>query len=675
LAGKTGSRLWPARPAGIAFGGDYNPEQWPEEVRAQDLALMAEAGVNFLTVGVFSWAALEVSPGIFEWGWLDRVMDDLAGAGIAADLATATASPPPWFSHANPETLPVRADGTTLWWGSRQAFCPSSPTYRDAAVHLAGEIARRYASHPALAMWHVHNEYGCHNSACYCDVSAEAFRVWLAERYGDLKALNEAWGTAFWSQRYTAWDQVIPPRITGTFSNPGQQLDWARFCSDELLACCLAEIAVLKELTPDIPVTTNMMSLFKPLDYQRWADHLDVISNDHYLLNFLDRPEADLSLSGDLMRSLAGGPWWLMEHSPSAVNWQPFNLAKAPGQLVRNSLTHVARGADAVGFFQWRASRAGAEKYHSAMLPHAGRDTKIWREVVSLGADLASISEVAGSKVDARVAILHSWDSWWAAELNAHPTMAVDVAGHIRAWHSALWDMNVTTDVVAPDSQLGDYDLVIAPNLYLLTDSQASNVAAFVQGGGTAVVTYFSGIVDSDDHVRLGGYPGMLRELLGVVVEEFFPLAPGETVRLSDSRSGSIWSELGRAAGAEVIAEFAEGPVAGCPAISRNTFGSGSAFYLATHLSGEDLASFARSVVAHAGVQPVAETPMGVEAVRRISPEASYLFLLNHTGQSADVDVEGLELLSGKRVEGKLTIQPGAVGVVREEQPPAALRR
>ena len=629
---------------------------------------MAEAGVNFLTVGVFSWASLEVSPGVFEWGWLDRVMDDLAAAGIAADLATATASPPPWFSQANPQTLPVLADGTTLWWGSRQAFCPSSPVYREAAVNLAGEIARRYASHPALAMWHVHNEYGCHNAACYCDVSAGAFRAWLADRYGDLKALNEAWGTAFWSQRYTAWDQVIPPRRTGTFSNPGQKLDWARFCSDELLACCVAEISVLKQVTPDVPVTTNMMSLFKPLDYQRWSDHLDFISNDHYLLNFLERPEADLSLSGDLMRSLAGGPWWLMEHSPSAVNWQPFNLAKPPGQLVRNSLTHVARGADAVGFFQWRASQAGAEKYHSAMVPHAGRDTKVWREVVSLGAKLASLSEVVGSRVEAKVAILHSWESWWAAELDAHPTMAVDVAGHIRAWHSALWDINVTTDVVSPGSQLDGYDLVIAPNLYLLTDDQASNLAAFVHGGGTAVVTYFSGIVDSDDHVRLGGYPGMLRELLGVVVEEFFPLAPGETVALSDTTSGSVWSELGRAAGAEVLAEFAEGPVAGCPALTRNAFGDGSAYYLATHLSGEHLASFARRVVAEAGVKPAAETPKGVEAVRRVSSEASYLFLLNHTDQPAEVEVDGLELLSGERVEGTLKVAPGGVGVVREQR-------
>lgn len=627
---------------------------------------MAEAGVNFLTVGVFSWATLEPQPGVFEWGWLDRVMDDLADAGISADLATATASPPPWFSHANPQTLPIRADGTTLWWGSRQAFCPSSPIYRHAAVRLAEAIARRYAAHPALAMWHVHNEYGCHNSSCFCDISAEAFRVWLADRYGDLTALNESWGTSFWSQRYSAWEQVIPPRRSGTFSNPGQQLDWARFCSDELLACYLAEVKVLREVTPDIPVTTNMMSLFKPLDYQRWAGHLDVISNDHYLLNFLERPEADLSLSGDLMRSLAGGPWWLMEHSPSAVNWQPYNLAKAPGQLVRDSIAHVARGADAVGFFQWRASRAGAEKYHSAMIPHAGVATKVWREVVTLGGHLKSLSEVAGTTVEAQVAILHSWESWWAAELDAHPTLALDVAAHIRAWHAALWDINVTADVVSPGADLGGYRLVVAPNLYLMHDEQAANLASYVATGGTLLVTYFSGIVDGDDHVRLGGYPGALRDLLGVLVEEFFPLAPGRTVSLTDSRIGSVWSELGRADGAEVLAEFGEGPVAGSPALTRRAFGAGCAYYLATHLTGEDLASLVTRLVDEADVEPAAKVPRGVEAVRRSSQEASYLFLLNHTDTPKTVAAAGFDLLGGGQASESLVLEPGGVAVIRE---------
>ena len=667
MADQTDGRRWPARPAGIAFGGDYNPEQWPEELRKEDLRLMAEAHVNFVTVAVFSWALLEPAPGIFDWGWLDRVMDDLAEARIAADLATATASPPPWFSSSNPETLPIRADGTKLWWGSRQAFCPSSPLYRQAAVRLVEAIANRYATHPALAMWHVHNEYGCHNAACFCDISAAAFRAWLEERYGDLASLNEAWGTAFWSQRYSSWEQIIPPRTTGAISNPGQQLDWARFCSDELLACYLAEMTVLRRVTPDVPVTTNMMSLFKPLDYQRWARHLDVISNDHYRLNFLERPDTDLSLSGDLMRSLAGGPWWLMEHSPSAVNWQPYNLAKAPGQLVRDSIVHVARGADAVGFFQWRASQAGAEKYHSGMVPHAGVDTKVWREVTALGRHLEALSEVKGTVVEAQAAIVHSWESWWAAELGAHPSAALDVASHIRSWHCALWDRNVTTDVVSPDDDLSRYRLLIVPNLYLMHDEQAAKLTAYVERGGTLLVTYFSGIADGHDHVRLGGYPGALRELLGVWVEEFYPLAPGGTVQLSDSSAGTLWSELGRADDAEVLVSFAEGAVTGSPALTRRQVGAGSAFYLATHLSGAHLNALVSRLLDESGVEPVLRAPQGVEAVRRSSEDARYLFLLNHTDQEQDVEASGFDLLSGVQASGRLALAPGGVAVLRED--------
>ena len=667
MADKTDGRRWPARPAGIAYGGDYNPEQWPEELRKEDLRLMAEARVNFLTVAVFSWALLEPAPGVFDWGWLDRVMDDLAEAGIAADLATATASPPPWFSSSNPETLPVRADGTKLWWGSRQAFCPSSPVYRQAAVRLVEAIANRYAAHPALAMWHVHNEYGCHNAACFCDTSAAAFRAWLEERYGDLASLNEVWGTAFWSQRYSSWAQIIPPRTTGAISNPGQQLDWARFCSDELLACCLAEIAVLRRVTPGVPVTTNMMSLFKPLDYQHWARHLDVISNDHYRLNFLERPDTDLSLSGDLMRSLAGGPWWLMEHSPSAVNWQPYNLAKAPGQLVRDSIVHVARGADAVGFFQWRASKAGAEKYHSGMVPHAGADTKVWREVTALGGHLEALCEVKGTVVEAQVGIVHTWESWWAAELGAHPNAALNVASHIRSWHCALWDLNVTTDIVSPDDDLGRYRLLIVPNLYLMHDEQAAKLTTYVERGGTLLVTYFSGIVDGHDQVRLGGYPGALRELLGVSVEEFYPLAPGATVQLSDSSAGSLWSELGRSDDAEVLVYFAEGAVSGSPALTRRQVGAGSAFYLATHLGGEHLHSLVSRLLDESGVEPVVRAPRGVEAVRRSSEKARYLFLANHTDQEQNVPATGFDLLSGAQASGRLVLAPGGVAVLRED--------
>ncbi|MGN6634505.1 MAG: beta-galactosidase, partial [Oryzihumus sp.] len=275
-------RAWPDDR--IAFGGDYNPEQWPRETWAQDMALMREAGVSFVTLGVFSWSWLEPAPGEYEFGWLDEAMDLLHEAGVAIDLATATATPPPWLSAAHPEILPVDHDGHTLWPGSRQAWCPSSPVYREHALALTTQLARRYHDHPALALWHVSNEYACHNLPCYCDTCAAGFRQWLQARYGDLARLNDAWGTAFWSQRYSAWEQVLPPRATLSSTNPGQTLDFDRFSSDERLGHHRAEAAVLRELS-DKHVTTNFLvaAHITALDYWTWTGDMDVIANDHYL--------------------------------------------------------------------------------------------------------------------------------------------------------------------------------------------------------------------------------------------------------------------------------------------------------------------------------------------------------------------------------------------------------
>nr|BFE81029.1 hypothetical protein GCM10020093_036300 [Planobispora longispora] len=330
---------------GIAYGGDWNPEQWPEETWTEDVALMREAGVTRVSVGIFSWALLEPAEGVYDFGWFDRALDLLAGAGVEACLATPTAAPPPWFGHAHPEALPVDADGRRLHHGSRQGFCPSSPVYRDKALEIAERVARRYAGHPALAMWHVHNEYGCHNARCYCDTSAAAFRDWLRGRHGTLEALNDAWGTAFWSQRYGDWEQILPPRATPSFTNPGQQLDFRRFSSDALVELYTAERDLLKKITPEVPVTTNLMAgAHMDMDCRSFAAEVDVVATDHYLIGEREEPHVDLAFAADYARSLNGGrPWLLMEHSTSAVNWQPRNFAKTPGELRRNSLAHLAR--------------------------------------------------------------------------------------------------------------------------------------------------------------------------------------------------------------------------------------------------------------------------------------------------------------------------------------------
>jgi beta-galactosidase len=657
----------------LSYGGDYNPEQWPSSTWREDAKLMSEAGVTLVTVGVFSWAWLEPAEGRYEFGWLDEVMDLMDGHDVKVDLATATASPPPWMSLAYPQMLPVDADGRRLSHGSRQAYCPSSPVYRDRATRLAEQLAQRYGRHPALALWHVGNEYGCHVARCYCDVSASAFRAWLRRRYADdLDALNAAWGTAFWSQRYTDWDQVISPRATPTFGNPTQALDFRRFSSDELLDCYRAERDVLHRLTPDIPVTTNLMAgMFWELDYWTWARELDVVSTDHYLRGELESPHTDLAFAADLTRSLAGGrPWLLMEHSTSAVNWQPRNLAKTPGEMRRNSLAHVARGSDGAMFFQWRASVSGAEKFHSGMVPHAGTDTKVWREVVELGRDLGALAEIAGAPVERpQVALLLDWSSLWASGLPAHPTEDLDTASELKAWYAALHRAGLNADFAHPSSDLSAYRLVLAPSLYLLDQAGTSSLHRYVDGGGHLVVGPFSGIVDENDHV----VPRRLVDLLGVWTEEFYPMPATGTVDLDDGGIGRVWSELAHVVEATVEVRYADEPsgyadagLAGAPALTAHGYGRGQVWYLTTLPDPPTLDRWMARFVDAAGVP--APDWMDVEAVRRAHPSGqSYLFLINHGAEDVTGPGAGIDLLTCAAADGTVRVPARGAVVLREK--------
>jgi beta-galactosidase len=680
-------RQWPADR--LLLGGDYNPEQWPDETLDDDVARMQEAGVGFATVGVFSWALLEPEPERYELTWLDRVLDRLHDAGVVVDLATATAAPPPWFARLHPDAMPVTRDGLRLSHGSRQTWCPSSPDYRARSLALVERLARRYHEHPALGMWHVGNEFGCHNLMCFCDTSAEHFRRWLMERYGDLDRLNEAWGTTFWSQRYSDLRDVVPPRTTTAIPNPTAELDWRRFCSDASLAQHVAERDLLHELSPGVPVTTNFMVgfSFEGLDYWRWAPHQDVVSNDHYRGAHLPHPHVELAMSADLTRGLAGGrPWVLMEHSTSAVNWQPVNPLKPGGQMLRDSLSHVARGADTVGFFQWRASRAGAEKYHSALLPHAGTDTRRWREVVELGRILGECAELAGSTTEAQVALVLDYESMWTTDAASTPSTLHRYVEEMRAWYEAAWRAGLTVVGVRAGDDLSGYRVVLAPSLHLVSDAGAASLAAAAEAGAQVLLTYFSGTVDPDDHVRLGGYPGAFRDLLGIRVEEFAPLPASRTTTLRtpagsavpalDRTTGTVWSEWLRAEpGTEVVATFGDGPAAGDPAVTRRavTGGVGAAWYCATRLDQAGADAVVAALARAADVGPVvAGLPPGVDAVRRRSGTGSWVFLLDHAGEGAQVALSGTDLVSGGTCSpgSPLRLPPGGVAVVREEPRP-----
>jgi len=654
---------------GIGYGGDYNPEQWPESTWAEDIRLMAEAGVNLVTVGVFSWSRLQPAPSDLTAGWLDRALGLLADAGIGVDLATGTASPPPWLVAAHPEILPVTADGRRLALGSRQHYCPSVPAFRAAAVDLASRMARRYAGHPAVTMWHVSNEYGCHVPACYCELSAEAFRDWLRARYGELGRLNEAWGGAVWSQDYTSWDQVQPPRTTPTFPNPAQHLDFARFSSDELLACYRAEREAIAVHSPGTPVTTNFLSLFRPLDQFRWAAELDVVAVDSYP----DPADAEAHLLSamtcDLTRSVGGGrPWVLMEQAPNAVNWRPVNVPKAPGQYRALSLQAVARGGDAILSFQWRAAATGAEKFHSGMLPHAGTDSRVWREVVRLGADLGLLAPVAGCEVPAEVALLLDWESWWALEADSHPRR-LRLIELLREFYRPLFEAGVTVDFAHPEGDLSGYRLVLVPALYLVSDAGADNVRRFAATGGTVLISFFSGIVDTSERIRLGGYPAPWRDLLGLRVEEFAPLPDGAVVRLDSvleageaDGSGRVWQDVIDLRGADPLLRYAEGHLAGQPAATSHPYGGGEAFYLGTLPDRATLRALLARACHRAGVAFRTDLPPGVEMVRR----GGCLFVISHLDRPVEFELGGksLDLLTSDIVGPAVALGPRGILVL-----------
>ena len=625
----------------LLFGGDYNPEQWPREVWTEDVRLMREANVNLATVGVFSWALLEPRPGEYDFGWLDEVLDLLHDNGIGVALATPTASAPPWMHHRWPETSPQDKDRTVRTYGSRNAYCPSSPVYRRFADAISAQLADRYAHHPALRMWHIGNEFG---TVCYCDSCGEAFRQWLRAKYTDLDGLNEAWGTSFWSQHYSEWDEVIPPRKVQYIINPVQEIDYQRFASDLLLDGFKAERDIVVERNPEIPVVTNFMGFFKGTDAWRWAREEDFASLDSY-----PDPNDPLgactgAFAQDLTRSLGretrGGGWIMMEQSAGAVGFRPVATPKVPGLFRLWSMQAVARGADGVLQFQWRASKQGAERTHGAMIPHAGPDSRVFREVRELGKELESLGDVLGAEVEADVAIVVDWDAWRALELEHQPLEGFSYVDRLYEYYRPLWQANITCDFVRAEGDLSRYRLVLAPNLYQITDAASRNLERYVEAGGTLVVGPFSGVTDPDERVRLGGYPGSLRELLGIRIEEYWPLADDVELRIASARFGALrahrwaeWFDLD-ATGAEVVARIEDGPLEGQPAVLANRYGSGSAWYVATLPEQAALGRLLLAVASDAGVEPVLPgLPEGVEAVRR----GDQVFVLDHRTREVEV--------------------------------------
>ena len=681
---------WPQPLAGqqerIWYGGDYNPDQWPEEVWDDDVRLMKKAGVNLVSVGIFSWAKIETSEGVYDFDWLDRIIDKLGEAGIAVDLASATASPPMWLTQAHPEVLWKDYRGDVCQPGARQHWRPTSPVFREYALKLCRAMAEHYKGNPYVVAWHVSNEYGCHNRFDYSEDAEHAFQQWCEERYGTIDAVNDAWGTAFWAQRMNDFSEIVPPRFIGdgNFMNPGKLLDFKRFSSDALKAFYIAERDTLAEITPDLPLTTNFMvsASGSVLDYDDWGDEVDFVSNDHYFIPgeaHLD----ELAFSASLVDGIARkDPWFLMEHSTSAVNWREINYRKEPGQLVRDSLAHVAMGADAVCYFQWRQSKAGAEKFHSAMVPHAGEDSAVFRDVCELGADLNKLSDegILGSRLaKSRVAVVFDYESEWATEHPATPTQHVHHVDEPLAWFRALADQGVTADVVPVRGAWDGYEMVVLPSVYLLSEETTRRVRDYVVGGGRLVVTYYTGISDEKDHVWLGGDPGSIRDVVGVRVEEFMPMGndfTGVPDHL-DLSNGAVAHDIADVIGsvdgtATVLATFKDDPwtgMDGAPAIVAHTFGEGRSVYVGARLGRDGIALSLPEILDSLGMAEAGGNDGRVLHVEREGADGSrFVFSFNRTHETVRVPVEGEVVVSSfADVDGETaSIKPNGVIVTKQ---------
>ena len=692
---------------GIAFGGDYNPDQWPEEIWDDDIRLMEKAGVNTVALAIFSWDRIQPQENRWDFGWLDRIIDKLGKAGIATDLASATATAPLWLYEKHPEVLPCDKFGHPVNAGSRQSWSPTSPVFKEYALTLCRKLAERYGANPYVTAWHMGNEYGWNNRNDYSDNALNAFRLWCERKYGTIGALNQAWGTTFWGQEMNSFDEVLIPRFMGADSmvNPGQKLDFERFGNDMLLDFYKAERDAIAEICPDKPFTTNFMVSTDQccMDYADWANEVNFVSNDHYFHEGGEMHLDELACSDALMDSFAlGKPWYVMEHSTSAVQWKPLNMRKRRGETVRDSLAHVAMGADAINFFQWRASAFGAESFHSAMVPHAGEDTKLFRQVCELGETLRTLADagVQGSELErSDTAILFSAESEWATRSETLPSMKLNHWRDVRDWYRAFLNAGSRADIVPLKYDWSDYKTVVLPTVLILSAADTQRLTDFAAAGGRVVVGYATGLIDENFHTWLGGYPGagdgLLRDMLGIRGEEFNILGSGvegepEAIRLGaggevaledaaalNGATTRLWQNDVTVTGdrTQVLAMYAgeeadEWELDGMAAVTRNPYGAGEAYFVGCDLDVADLTKLIRTYLAAPAQSQQSQANTDVLHTVRKSADAAFDFYLPRGKK--EVELQGVEgepvvLFQTERGEenGSYTVRRNGVLVVR----------
>ena len=647
----------------ILYGGDYNPNQWPRDVWDQDMQLFKQAGINSATVNVFSWAKLQPNEETYCFDELDDIVDMLSRENYDIVMATSTGAMPAWLVKNYPEVARVDFDGRRHKFGQRHNHCPNSPDYQRFAARLVEQLAKRYGGNPHITCWHINNEF---NTGCYCENCEKAFRVWLRKKYGTLEAVNAAWNTEFWGHTFYEWDEIVAPNSLSDGMGSGWvrksafagiSLDYDRFLSDSLLENYKMERDIIRKYDADTPITTNLMGTYKGLDYFKWAKEMDIVSWDNYPA--YNTPWSFTAMRHDLMRGLKDAPFMLMEQTPSQQNWQPYNSLKKPGQMRAQSYQTIAHGADTIQFFQLRRSKGACEKFHGAVIAHSGSgDTRVFKECAQLGEELKKLgAETLGAKNTAEVGMIFDWDNYWALEYTSGPNVDLKYVDQIHQYYQYFYEHHIPVDMIPVDGDLSRYKAICAPVLYMVKEGVAEALEAFVEAGGTLITGMMSGIVDQSDNVHLGGYPGPLRRLCGIWAEEIDALAPEQsnTLRFPDGTESQckLLCDIIRTEGAETIAAYGGDFYAGTPAVTKNSFGKGTVYYVGTQPDHDGIAKILDALTAGADVKPLIPDETELEVDLRTIEGREYWFIINLTGtpKSAPESFKGeTDILTGKPV-------------------------